>query len=358
MKHGTLDSFWKARNPRPHYKNVKPAVLTVGGWFDAEDLFGALETYRAFETQSPGAENTLVMGPWKHGAWAREEGDRHGDLNFGQKTSLYYQEQIELPFFRRHLKGAEGGVPPEALVFETGTNMWHRYGSWPPPGATLTTFYLGPKGTLTRGRPPGAGDLYDSYLSDPSKPVPYHGRPSLKIDKNYMSADQRFAARRPDVLVFATPELDRDVRFAGPLEAQLWVSTTGTDADFIVKVIDVHPPRKRKGKLTTLSGYQQLVRGEVMRGKFRDSFETPVPFEPGRPTEVRFALPDVCHSFRAGHRIMIQVQSSWFPLVDRNPQTFTDIYAAKESDFRAATHRIYRSASMPSALRATLLPTR
>ena len=356
MKHGSLDAFWKARNPRPHYKNVKPAVMTVGGWFDAEDLFGALETYRAFETQSPGAKNTIVMGPWKHGGWSREAGDRHGDLTFGQKTSSFYQEQIELPFFRRHLKGAQGGTPPEALMFETGTNMWHRFPAWPPPGATRATFHFGPGGTLVRTKPNETDEAFDSYVSDPAKPVPYIGPPTLKIDKNYMTADQRFAATRPDVLVFSTDELTEDVRLAGPLEAQLWVSTTGTDADFIVKIIDVHPVNTSKGKPTKLSGYQQLVRGEVMRGKFRDSFETPKPFVPGQPTLVRFKLPDVCHSFRAGHRIMVQVQSSWFPLVDRNPQSVTDIYAANASDFKAATHRIHRSASMPSGVTVTLAP--
>lgn len=357
MQHGTLDAFWKARNPRPHYKGVKPAVLTVGGWFDAEDLFGALETYRAFEAQSPGAQNTIVMGPWKHGGWARESGEHHGDLSFGQKTSRFYQEQIELPFFRRHLKDAKGGTPPEALMFETGTNTWHRYPAWPPPGTTQATFHFGPGGTLSRTPPSLTGDAFDAYVSDPAKPVPYFARPTLRIDKDYMSGDQRFAARRPDVLVFSTDELVDDVRLAGPLEAKLWVSTTGTDADFVVKIIDVHPANEdAEGEPTKLSGYQQLVRAEVIRGKFRKSFEQPEAFEPGKPTQVRLKLPDVCHSFRSGHRIMVQIQSTWFPLVDRNPQTFTDIYAAKASDFKAATHRIYRSASMPSGVTVTLAP--
>ncbi len=359
MTHGTLDSFWKARNPRPHYKSVKPAVMTVGGWFDAEDLFGSLATYRAFEDQSPGADNVLVMGPWKHGGWARVDGDHHGNIDFGQKTSLFYREKIELPFFQRHLKGATGHAYPEAWVFETGTNMWHRHAKWPPDGAKVATFYFADDGGLTVA-PPTEAAGFDAYLSDPQKPVPYREGLTIGIDKNYMSDDQRFAARRPDVLVFATDVLESDTTLAGPVQAQLWVSTTGTDADFVVKIIDVFPVDYEdpvpNPKGVRMAGYQQLVRGEVMRGKFRTSFETPEPFKPGEPTLVKFEIPDVAHSFRTGHRIMIQVQSSWFPLVDRNPQIFTDIYAAQADDFKKATHRIYRTKSMPSGVRVTLAP--
>ncbi len=359
MAHGTLDAFWKARNPRPHYKNVKPAVMTVGGWYDAEDLFGALETYRAFETQSPGADNVLVMGPWSHGGWARSDGDHHGDVRFGQKTSAFYREHIELPFFQRHLKGMSTHAYPEAWMFEVGTNMWHRHAEWPPPGSKPTTFYFAANGQLVT-TPPTASEGFDEYPSDPDKPVPYREDVSLKVEKTYMSEDQRFAARRPDVVVFATDVLSSDVTLAGPIEATLWVSTTGTDADFIVKLVDVFPADYEdpspNPKGVRMAGYQHLVRGEVMRGKFRNSFETPEPFKPGEPTLVRFTLPDVAHSFRAGHRIMVQVQSSWFPLVDRNPQTFTDIYAAKASDFRRATHRVYRTASMASGVKVTLAP--
>lgn len=356
MAHGTLDAFWKARNPRPHYKNVKPAVLTVGGWFDAEDLFGALETYRAFESQSPGANNTIVMGPWRHGGWNRNAGDAHGDLRFGVKSSEFYQERIELPFFEHHLKGVKSKAPAEAWMFETGTNMWHAYSAWPPPGSTPQTFYFQPDGKLSTTVPTGDGG-FDEYVSDPDKPVPYFTKKTLRVEAEYMSADQRFASRRPDVLVFSTDELEHDMRLAGPIEASLWVSTTGTDADFVVKLVDVYPADHADGPNgVRMAGYQQLVRGEVMRGKFRNSFETPEPFEPGKPTLVRFTLPDVCHSFRTGHRIMIQVQSSWFPLVDRNPQTFTDIYSAKASDYRIAQHRVYRSTKMPSGLKVTMAP--
>ncbi len=362
MSHGTLDAFWKARNPRPHYKMAKPAILTVGGWFDAEDLFGALATYRAFETQSPGAKNTLVMGPWAHGGWARADGDRHGDVYVGQKTSPFYQEKIELPFFQKYLKGAKVPAPPEAWIFEMGTNIWRRYDTWPPKKGKPRTYYFGAGGKLLlqAAGADDAGENYDEYVSDPAKPVPYMGRSSMRIDKTYMSADQRFAARRPDVVVFETEPLESDVTMAGPLVANLWVSITGSDADFVVKLVDVYPadyanptPNPRKVRM---GGYQQLVRGEVIRGKFRNSFEKPEAFVPGKPTLVRLTLPDVSHSFRTGHRIMVQVQSSWFPLVDRNPQVFTNIYTAKASDFTKATHRIYRTAKMPSGLHVTLAP--
>lgn len=365
MSHPTRDDFWKARDPRPFYKNVKPAVLTVGGWFDAEDCFGALETYRAFERQSPGSENTLVMGPWSHGGWARTDGNRHGDVTFGQKTSVHYREEIELPFFRRHLKGkgtsGAAGAATEAFVFETGTNVWQTYSAWPPRDAKKATLHFHANGKLGATSPAPAEDEsgFDAYVSDPAKPVPYRAKHGPQIDSDYMSDDQRFAARRPDVVVFQTGELDGDVAFAGPLEAKLYVSTTGTDADFVVKLVDAYPqdhadPDPNPGGVH-MGGYQQLVRGEVMRGKFRNSFEKPEPFEPGKPVLVRFTLPDVAHTFRAGHRIMVQVQSSWFPLVERNPQTFTDITKAKEADFRAATHRLYRAPDKASSLDVTLV---
>lgn len=363
MAHPNRDEFWKARDPRPQYKNVKPAVLTVGGWFDAEDCFGALETYRAFEKQSPGAENMLVMGPWRHGGWSRNDGDRLGDITFGQKTSAHYRDEIELPFFRRHLKGkGKGGdAATEAFIFETGTNVWQRFTAWPPHDAKKATLHFHAKGKLGAAAPVAGEDEngFDSYGSDPAKPVPYRSKHGPEMDADYMTDDQRFASRRPDVVTLSTGELDADVALAGPLEAKLWVSTTGTDADFIVKLVDGYPqdyadPEPNPSGVH-MGGYQQLVRGEVMRGKFRNSFERPEPFEPGKAVLVHFTLPDVAHTFRTGHRIIVQVQSSWFPLVDRNPQTFTDIYKATEADFKSATHRIFRTPSMPSSLDVTLL---
>jgi uncharacterized protein len=360
MAHGTRDAFWKARDPRPRYRNVKPAVMTVGGWFDAEDLFGALETYRAFERQSPGADNTLVMGPWNHGGWTRMDGDRLGDIEFGAKTSLTYREHIEFPFFERHLRGRGPRSRVEAWMFETGTNEWRTFPAWPPRETKPLTLFFRAGGKLG-SRPPepsGPDAGFDEYVSDPAKPVPYRSKLSTTIDSTYMIDDQRFAARRPDVVVYETDELEADVALQGPLEATLWVTVTGTDADFVVKLIDVYPqdyadPEPNPAGVK-MGGYQQLVRAEVMRGKFRASFEQPQPFKPGEPALVRFSLPDVCHAFRSGHRIMVQVQSSWFPLVDRNPQTFTDIYRAKAADFRAATHRILRRPDKPSSIKVTL----
>jgi len=360
MAHGSRDDFWKARDPRPRYKSAKPAVMTVGGWFDAEDLWGTLATYHAWESQSRGSEVSLVMGPWRHGGWARTEGDHLGDVSFDAKTSQFYHEKIELPFFQHHLKGKPAPPATEAWVFETGTNVWQRYAAWPPPGLRSETLSFRAHGKLGASAPsaPEGDDGFDAWLSDPAKPVPYRSKPAGETGGDYMIDDQRFAARRPDVVVYATGELASDVTLVGPIQASLWVSTTGTDADFVVKLVDVYPngvadPDPNPAGLH-MAGYQQLVRGEVMRGKFRNSFERPEPFKPGEPALVRFALPDVNHTFRAGHKIMVQVQSTWFPLVDRNPQTFTDIYRAGESDFHVATHRIYRTKDRPSAITVTI----
>ena len=361
MQHPTLDEFWKARNPRPHYKNIKPAMMTVGGWFDAEDLFGALETYRAIERQSARTDNTLVMGPWRHGGWAGGDGDRLGDVTFGAKTAEFYREHIELPFFEKHLRSKPGAARPEAWTFETGTNTWNRHAVWPPAAAKPTMLWFHAGGKLGSAAPSTGDEAtgFDAYVSDPAKPVPYCSRLSDRIDSDYMIDDQRFAARRPDVLVYTTGELAEDVTLAGPIEASLWVSTTGTDADFVVKLVDVYPqdhadpsPNPRGVRM---GGYQQLVRGEVMRGKFRTSFEKPEPFKPDEPTAVKFSIPDVSHTFRSGHRIMVQIQSSWFPLVDRNPQTFTDIYKATEADFKAAAHRVYRTGPKPSGIKVMVM---
>ncbi len=376
MAHGSRDEFWKARDPRPYYKNVKPAILTVGGLFDAEDCWGAFATYRAFATQSPGNEVSLVMGPWSHGGWVRAEGDRLGDVTFGSKTSHYYQEQIEFPFFQRHLKGittpgtATGAAGQKgAWVFETGINLWQHYPAWPPPAARAQTLYFHAGSALSAQAPTAAEDALgaDSYPSDPQKPVPYRDKPALRIDSDYMISDQRFASRRPDVLFYQTAPLTEDVTLAGPVEASLAVTVTGTDADFVVKLIDVYPPdvadaehhgdrrSERRSEHVRMAGYQQLVRAEVMRGKFRNSLEHPEPFVPGEVAQVRVALPDISHTFRPGHRIMVQVQSSWFPLVDRNPQSFVDIYHAKDSDFHTATHRVMRTKEHPSSVKVTVL---
>jgi putative CocE/NonD family hydrolase len=360
LKHGSYDKFWQSRNIRPHLKNVKPAVMTVGGWFDAENLFGALETYKSIEANNPNTFNVLVMGPWRHGGWAGGDGASFGDIPFNSKTSEFYREKIEFPFFQKYLKGKEEANPAEAWVFETGTNQWRKYDHWPPQSAHARSLYFGAEEQLSFDAPISDAEQFDEYMSDPHKPVPYINRITKGMDAEYMIADQRFASRRPDVLVYRTPVLQQDVTVTGPIEVELFVSTSGTDSDWVVKLIDVYPDDfpdpSPNPKGVRMGGYQQLVRGDVMRGKFRNSLEKPEPFEPNKPTPVRFTLPDICHNFRSGHRIMVQVQSSWFPLVDKNPQKFTDIYHAEESDYQKATQRVYRSAEMPSRLKMLVLP--
>jgi hypothetical protein len=365
MAHETYDSFWQARNLRPHLKNIKPAVMTVGGWFDAEDLFGALETYKSVERQSPGATNILVMGPWAHGGWSRGDGAFLGDVRFGAKTAEFYRDEIEYPFFSHHLKDAADPALPEAYVFETGRNQWRRMDAWPPLTAVEKELYLAPGGRLAWQAPTDA-DAFDQYISDPAKPVPYINHVAIGMTREHMVDDQRFASRRPDVLTYVTDALDADVTVAGPIRPSLQVSTTGTDSDWIVKLIDVYPdvapepsraadPALAQRAAARMGGYQQLVRGEAMRGKFRNSYEKPEPFVPGQVTTVEYVMPDVLHTFRAGHRIMVQIQSSWFPLVNLNPQTFRNINTATAADFQAATQRVYRSRDAVSRITLRVL---
>lgn len=360
LKHPTYDAFWQARNIRPHLKNVRCAVMTVGGWYDAEDLFGPLETYRWTERQNPGITNVLVMGPWAHGAWGRGDGDKLGDINFRAKTSEFYREKIELPFFRHFLKGDTNYTPTEAHVFETGTHQWRRFDAWPPQQTAPRTLFFHGGGRLDFN-PPGDGrDAFDEYVSDPAKPVPYTLEFTTGYPRSYPVHDQRFAASRPDVLVYETEPLEEDLTFAGPLKATLHVSTTGTDSDWVLKLVDVYagdfPDPNPNPARVAMGGYQQLVRGDVFRGKFRNSFERPEPFKPGEKAKLEFEIPDVFHTFRRGHRVMVHVQSSWFPLVDRNPQTFVNIPTAKPEDFRKATQRVYRAGNASSSLTVHVLP--
>lgn len=353
--HPNYDAFWQARNIRPHLRDIRCAVMTVGGWYDAEDLFGALETYRAAERLNPGITNVLVMGPWSHGGWSKGSGEALGNVRFRSKTSEHYRERVELPFFRRFLKDDTKGDLPEALVFETGTCQWRRFDAWPPREVRPATFFLQPHGGLAETRPGDGPDSADEYVSDPAKPVPFLSRTHIGMAVEYMTDDQRFAATRPDVLVYSTPALEEDLTLAGPIRVSLHVSTTGTDSDWVVKVIDVYdgdyPDPDPNPAGVRLGGYQQLVRGEPMRGRFRKSYEKPEPFEPGRVEKVEWSLPDVCHTFRRGHRLMIQVQSSWFPLVDRNPQTYVEnIWNARPEDFKKATQRVYRGGDRVSGV--------
>jgi putative CocE/NonD family hydrolase len=337
MNHPNYDNFWKARNILLHLKNIKPAVLVVGGWYDAEDLAGTLKTFEAIAKNSPETSDSLVMGPWLHGGWARGPGDKLGDISFGAKTSEFFQNEIQLPFFLHYLKGADDAKLPKAYVFETGKNVWQKKAQWPPADASPQRLYFHGNGQISKDRPTES-TAFDEYVSDPDHPVPFFSKPVLGMVKEYMVADQRFVRKRSDVLTYETLPLADDFTVAGPVSPSLFVSTSGTDSDFIVKLIDKYPE-----DAGDLKGYEQLVRGEPFRGKFRRSFESPEPFVPGKVEEIQFSMPDVYHCFRRGHRILVQVQSTWFPLVDRNPQTFINIPTAKAGDFQKATERVYRS---------------
>jgi putative CocE/NonD family hydrolase len=371
IEHDTYDQFWQTRDISRHLKNVKAAVLTVGGWFDAEDPQGPFTTYQAVKKYNPGTFSGLVIGPWVHGGWARYDGQQLGHVRFDSKTGDYFRTQLQFPFFEQHLKGVKPNKAiAEVTVFETGSNVWRQYTAWPPVQAKARTLYFAPGGKLSWTQPAAgaqSGPDYDEYVSDPKKPVPYIGYASTGVPQEYMVSDQRFAATRPDVLVYQSEVLEDDVTIAGPVTPKLFVSTTGTDADWVVKLIDVYPAeypsgeQKQRGKDvaapdTSLAGFQQLVRGNPLRGKFRNSFEKPEPFVPGKVEALSYHLGDVNHTFRRGHRIMVQVQSSWFPLIDLNPQTFTAIPKAKPEDFKAATQRVYHAAQTPSGLQLLVLP--
>ncbi len=357
--HPDYDEFWKARDPRQYMKNVKPAVMTVGGWFDAEDLYGALHLYEAIETQNPrSVNNTLVMGPWSHGQWNGKEATNLGNVYWGFNVNEPYTI-LEKQFFDYYLKGKGTKDFPEAMIFITGKNEWRIFETWPPKNTDQKRLYLQQSGGISDA-PPNTTNNFLEYISDPQKPVPYTEDVHTNRTAEYMTDDQRFAARRPDVLVYKTDILDDDITLAGPVIADLFVSTTGTDADFIVKLIDVFPDSTKNPSdkiiKVPLGGYQMLVRGEVFRGRYRNSFEKPEAFVPGQVTEVKYEIPDVAHTFKKGHRIMVQIQSSWFPLVDRNPQKFVNIYECSESDFQKAAHRIYNDSQYPSHIEVSVLP--
>lgn len=372
IEHDTYDEFWKIRSIAPHLKNIKAAVLTVGGWFDAEDPQGPFTTYSAIKKNgNPGIFNGLVIGPWVHGGWAGYEGKRLGQVSFDRKTGEDFRVNIQFPFFEQHLKGMKPSKPiAEVTAFETGSNVWRQYGSWPPAPAKPRTLYFGANGKLTWQQPAAGGSAdaaYDEYVSDPKKPVPYVAYATTDVPQEYMVSDQRFAASRPDVLVYQSDVLEEDVTIAGPVTPKLFVSTTGTDADWVVKLIDVYPAEYPSGEqrergrdvgtpISPLAGYQMLVRGNPLRGKFRNSFETPEPFTPGKVEAISYHLGDVNHTFRRGHRIMVQVQSSWFPLVDLNPQTFVSIPKARPEDFKKATQRVYHAPQTPSGLQVLVMP--
>jgi uncharacterized protein len=357
--HPDYDAWWKARNPRSHMNNIQPAMLTVGGLFDAEDCFGAWRLYESIEKQSKKTDNRIVMGPWVHGGWARGEGSSLGNVQFGSKTSEWYQQNIEIPFFEYHLNGNKTEAfesLPEASIFITGANEWKKFEEWPPAHLQTRAIYLEEKGALSWNRP-GKYHSFSGYTSDPAKPIPYTEDVHDDRTREYMCDDQRFAARRPDVLVFETLPLDEDMTITGSIMADLRVSISTSDADFVVKIIDVFPDnfkydnKPENGRQGyTMGGYQMLVRGEIMRGKYRKSFEKPEAFTPGKVETVKFSLPDIAHTFKKGHKLMIQVQSSWFPLADRNPQQFINIYKADDKDFIKSDIKIHHDAANPSQI--------
>lgn len=357
VQHGTYDEFWKSRNTLNHFNSVTPAVMIVGGWYDNEDLYGSLNTYQTIEKKNKDVHNILVMGPWLHGGWARSDGSSFGDLKFQSNTSQYYQNNLELKFFQYHLKGkgGKGGKGlSEITAFETGSNKWNYFDEWPPKNSKLVDFYLGSNSKLLNEKAKSNVN-FTEYISDPTNPVPYtakFNKTRTMYNKTYMVEDQRFASSRPDVISFESNELSEVLTLAGQIEVELYASTSGTDSDWIVKLIDVYPDdlTETNSEGTGMANYQMLVRGEIMRGKFRNSLENPEPFTPNEVTKVKFTLNDTHHTFLKGHRIMVQIQSSWFPMFDRNPQTFCDIYNADESDFKKATQRVYHSEEYPSKI--------
>jgi len=366
-RHDTYDAYWKARDLSEHMKNVKCAVLVVGGWYDAEDLSGPYRTFYAINKFNPDTPTTLVEGPWVHGGWARSDGTHLGDVQFNAKTGEYFRANIQFPFFEHYLKG-KGAVQPKAEVFETGANVWRSFDAWPPKAATAKTLYLHAGGKLSF-TPPSESKSVDEYVSDPAHPVPFVGYTTDSVPQRYMVDDQRFASYRPDVLVYETDPLEEDVTIAGPISPKLKVASSGTDSDFVVKLIDVYPEdypdpddsltgnkRILDAPPLHMGGYQQLLRGEPFRAKFRNSWEKPQPLTPGKETDIDFVMPDLFHTFRRGHRIMVQVQSSWFPLADRNPQTFTDIPYAKPEEFQKATEQVFHQTDAASGVEVLVLP--
>ncbi len=367
IQHPDYDAFWKARAVAPHLKGIRAAVMTVGGWFDAEDLYGPLTVYKTIEKNNPGIHNTLVMGPFAHGQWANPQSPHtlHGDIYFGDSLETRFQRDVEARFFRHFLK--ENGNPdsglPDAYLFDTGSKEWKSFPAWPAPEAATRRLFFEADGSLDWTRPEAKAGFLE-YTSDPAKPVPSRCLvPTMQglTMIQYMSDDQRCFASRPDVLTFQTPVLEQDVTLGGEITARLEVATTGTDADFVVKVIDVYPPDEQNhpympNENIHLAGYQQMVRSEIMRGRYRSGFDAPKPFRPGAPATVAFRLQDVLHTFRKGHRIMVQVQSSMFPAFDRNPQTFVpNIYEAKAADFRKATQRVFANARRASYVEVQVL---
>ena len=354
-EHPNYDEFWQKRSILPHLNDIDHAIMTVGGWFDAEDLYGPLNIYKTVERNCEKAYNTIVMGPWSHGDWSREKGYQAvSHVYFGDSISTFYQREIEFDFFNHFLKGEANGNTglPEAYMFDTGIKKWQKFDVWPPKNIPSVNLYFTKEGKIVFNEPTENQDHFFEYTSDPAKPVPYsEDIKTVFTPRKYMADDQRFASRRPDVLTLTSDVLDEDLLLAGEIMAKLKVSTTGTAGDFIVKLIDVYPPDHpeyaHNPSHIKMGGYQQMVRSEMFRGRFRNSYENPEPFEPGVVTELNIPLQDILHTFKKGHKVMIQIQSTSFPLIDRNPQKYVDnIFEAEEEDFIKADIRIYGNSSI------------
>ncbi|WP_422360158.1 CocE/NonD family hydrolase [Reichenbachiella sp.] len=357
--HPNYDDFWQDRNILPHLNNVHCAVLTVGGWFDAEDLYGPLKIYETVEKNNPDIINTLVMGPWSHGGWRRTDGDVLGNVHFGAKTSNFYNDSIIEPFFAYHLKGKGDNKIPEAYMFQTGTNEWKTFDEWPPKNLKKVKFYFKEKKRLSQ-TPPGSNQFgVDIFESDPANPVPFISYDDIGMPKPYMTDDQSFVNDRSDVLYYLSSPLEEDLTIAGSILANLVVKTDQTAADWVVKLVDVypssHPPYPHQPDVS-MKRYHQMVRSEVIRGRFRNSYEHPEPFVPKKEEVIKLPLQDVLHTFKKGHQIMVQVQSSWFPMVDINPQTYVEnIFEAQPEEFVKAKHFVGRSGVAPSYIEVGVL---
>ncbi len=360
VQHPNYDEFWQKQGLASRLDSPRVYIMNVAGWWDQEDFYGPITTYKLLEKNDRSHKNYIVAGPWNHGGWAGGKGDRLGNIKFDSSTAETFRKNIQAPWFAYHLKGKGEGKFSEALTFQTGSNKWKSYNNWPPVEATKKNLYFQPNGKLSFSKPVAADDAFDSYVSDPAKPVPYRPRP---IEQTYgpgsrwytwLTEDQRFVHNRPDVLSWETDVLKEDIVVTGNIMARLFAATTGSDADWIVKLIDVYPSEVPKD--IRMGGYQLMVANDVLRGRFRNSFEIPEPITPNKVETFSIDLHCINHVFKKGHKIMVQVQSSWFPIIDRNPQKYVpNIFEAKETDFIKATHRIYRSLSFPSYIELSVM---
>jgi len=359
VNHPDYDAFWKRQAFAPWLTRVNVPTLNVAGWWDQEDFYGPIKIYELLERHDSANKNFLVVGPWNHGGWSRGEGRTLGRIDFGSATAAYYRKEVLARFLAYHLKGKGSLDLPEALTFRTGANEWVRHDAWPPKqNVAARRLYFQPNRKLSFDPPAGSGDAYDSYISDPANPVPYRPRP---IDvrsgwTTWLVEDQRFVDHRPDVLTLSTDPLTDDVVVSGKVVANLFASTTGTDSDWIVKVIDVYPERYAADP--KMSGFQLMVAGDVLRGRYRKSLEKPEAIPAASVQHYQIAFPANDHVFKKGHRIMIQIQSTWFPVIDRNPQRFVpNIFLARDSDFQVVTQRVYRSGQHATYVELPVLST-